>query len=339
MRASIFCVLGLLIVASSAQAGTRKSCETEFHRFKALDPKPSCSAGTRSGGRLLHGARLPDSGCGFQMLFPHREHYYGTDELVRAIARVSQQLSDETFSARLPNGDAPPLGIGNLSGPHDDRFEKDPFIGKRFSVSHVSGRSADLAYFILDNEGQAHTSFETGIGYGRDGRNFGGFRRFYRRGMGGAILSENARCRMGLTFLGLSEWKCFVPPETYRLDDRRNWALVRELLLDPEIGVIDSSTGRVRMKDQGIRRLLLSDKLRDRLLVEAFRSGDPKPLIDVAAAVMTQPSNAPPHDDHLHVDLNCSDQDIIDCGCVNTGIPPRPHVGMRVLLPGENLSR
>jgi len=134
----------------------------------------------------------------------------------------------------------------------------------------------------------------------------------------------------------VSQWKCFVAPRAYRFDDERNWALVKALLLDPDIGVVDPATGRVRPKDQGIRRILISRPLKDRLLVQARRDRVSRDLVDVAEAVMKQPSNAAAHDDHLHIDLNCAPGDVSRCGCLNTGMPPRPRVGARILDPASH---
>ncbi|MFQ5458555.1 MAG: hypothetical protein ACE5FC_08925 [Myxococcota bacterium] len=320
--------------AAAAPAGAG-ACPTPLSVLKAGEPRPSCSRGTRAHGRLLHGASLPDAGCGFRRIFAHRDERYGTDEIISALSRAGARLAGGAFKSTLPGGGNPLLGVGNISPPPRLRMEKDPFVGKRFSVSHTSGRAADLAYFILDRRGRPAQSFETGIGYRGSGLNASGYRRYFLPAGSTNGPRPQRGCQMAAAFFGLNKWKCFIAEGSYRFDDERNWALVRALLLDPEIGVVDAQTGRVRPRDEGIRRMLISSPLRARLLAQARRTGTPSPLVDLAAAVLKQPGNASPHDDHLHVDLNCAPGDIEQCGCVNSGIPPRPHVGERIPLHPE----
>jgi len=329
LRASFSILLAVLIAlpaaAGPARATADPRCGIAEEPLKLGDPRPSCSAGTRSGGMLFHGARLPDSGCGFRRIFPHRPQAFGSDELVRAILRVARALDGRAFTHTLPGGVRPSMGVGNLGPPAGQEMTEDPYLGKRFSMSHGSGRAADLAFFIVDRSRHSVSPNETAIGFRMDGLNTSGWRRIYMRGHAEPSLPE--RCRKGKIWDGITEWKCFVPAGAYRLDDERNWALVRALLLDPEIGVIDPRTGRVRPRDRGIRRILVSNGVRERLLREARREAEPARFVALAGAVMTQPGNAPPHDDHLHVDLNCDMSDIRGCGCRNAGIPPRPFVG------------
>ncbi len=338
MRASLphaLALLGALVLLPAARpagAASPAGCPPPLAALKSLDPEVSCSAGSRSEGRLLHGARIPERGCGFRRLFPHRREAYGTDELVAAVLRAAAQLAQRDLAGETPDSPWPALGVGNLTAPAAGRLEVDPFLGRAFSRAHASGRAVDLAFFVRDRSGRPVASEETGIAYRRDGWNEAGYRRVYRPEAEGRI---GPGCGAGRTSGGLREWKCFVPAETRRFDDGRNWALVRAFLLDPEIGVIDPATGRVRPKDRGIRRILISSGLRERLLTEASRRREPAAFIEVAAAVMTQPSNAPAHDDHLHIDLNCEPEDIERCGCRNTGVPPRPRVGQRLFPPAE----
>lgn len=320
-----------ILLASPARAADDGRCRMLEEPLKLGDPRPSCSAGTRSRGTLLHGIRIPDTGCGYRRIFPHRAQAWGSDELVHALLRAARELDSEVFSHNLSGGVRPSLGVGNLGPPAGEEMQEDPYLGKRFSVSHGSGRAADLAFFILDRSGHSVTPNETAVGYRMDGFNTSGWRRIYLRGHSEPRLPE--RCRKGKTYDGITEWKCFEPAGAYRLDDERNWALARALLLDPEIGVIDPPTGRVRPRDRGIRRILVSNGIRERLLEEARRQGEPARFVALAEAVMTQPGNAPPHDDHLHVDLNCTVGDIRGCGCRNAGIPPRPFEGEVLRIP------
>jgi penicillin-insensitive murein endopeptidase len=83
-----------------------------------------------------------------------------------------------------------------------------------------------------------------------------------------------------------------VTPDGARrfFDVVRNWRLVRALLADPGIHV---------------RWLFISNPLRAALLAEARHEGTPQPLLARAAQVLHQPSDAPPHADHLHLRITC----------------------------------
>jgi hypothetical protein len=312
-----------LLAAAPARAAVTVTCPTPLAEMKSRPEAPSCSEGSRSRGTLQFGARIPYAGCGFRRIFPHRLEDYGTDELVGAIARVAAVLQRGRFRHTLPGGVQPPLGVGNLAPPEGLERDPDPFLGKRFSMSHASGRSVDLAFFILDRRGRSVRPHETAIGYRISGWNQSGWRRIYQLPHEGPPFG----CQRGKSAGGITEWKCFVPAGIYRLDDERNWALVRAFLLDPVVGVIDPRTRRVRPAHRGVRRMLVANGIQARILAQARREGEPERLVELARAVMRQPSNAPPHDDHLHVDLNCEHADIATCGCRNEGVPPRPYVG------------
>ena len=73
-------------------------------------------------------------------------------------------------------------------------------------------------------------------------------------------------------------------------DDARNWAFVAALLTD----------GRAE-----VRTIFVASWLKARLLREAARAKAPKELIERASAMMMQPPNAEPHDDHFHVRIGC----------------------------------
>ena len=74
-------------------------------------------------------------------------------------------------------------------------------------------------------------------------------------------------------------------------DAERNWLLVRALLEDRTIEV---------------EWMFISEPLRKTLLAEAAREGAPAELAQRAARLLHQPSDAPPHDDHLHLRLRCT---------------------------------
>lgn len=76
-----------------------------------------------------------------------------------------------------------------------------------------------------------------------------------------------------------------------RLDAPRTWALVRALLEDRSIEV---------------RWLFVSSALKGLLLAEGERTHAPKELLKRAGDLLHQPSDAPPHDDHLHLRIRCT---------------------------------
>ncbi len=77
-------------------------------------------------------------------------------------------------------------------------------------------------------------------------------------------------------------------------DARRNWTLVRGLLEDPEIEV---------------RWLFIAPALAQALLDEAQRQQANEALLSRAAATLHQPSDAPLHDNHLHLRIRCSSEE------------------------------
>ncbi len=91
--------------------------------------------------------------------------------------------------------------------------------------------------------------------------------------------------------------------EGRRFDTARNWQLVEALLTDPEIRV---------------QWVFVSQGLEDRLLAYAARKQKPAWLIEYARTVMSNPNDAPPHDDHFHVRIYCSRSDRFH-GCVDRG--------------------
>lgn len=78
---------------------------------------------------------------------------------------------------------------------------------------------------------------------------------------------------------------------TSGLDVVRTWALVRSLLEDTSIDV---------------QWLFVSTPIRDALLAEAARTNAPRDVVKRAREVLRQPSDAPPHDDHLHLRIRCT---------------------------------
>lgn len=148
-------------------------------------PKGSLSFGGTSGGELLDAAELPHSGKGYSIFesMRSRKTNFGTEELIGLIQRTAKRFLDEHPKS--------PLRVGNLG------FDKGGRIP--WSVSHQSGRDADIAFFALDKRGRRARlkGYET---FGADGWNVGDRKR-------------------------------------YRFDATRNLALVEALLADEEVHV------------------------------------------------------------------------------------------------------
>jgi penicillin-insensitive murein endopeptidase len=86
-------------------------------------------------------------------------------------------------------------------------------------------------------------------------------------------------------------------------DVARNWALVRALLEETSIEV---------------QYLFIHERLKQLLLTFARRRGESPELIERADALLRQPSDSAPHDDHLHVRIYCAPADRA-LGCVDRG--------------------
>lgn len=85
----------------------------------------------------------------------------------------------------------------------------------------------------------------------------------------------------------------------YRFDTARNLELVRALLEDEQVSV---------------QWILVARWLKKKLLRRAQRKGLPAELIRRMEAVLRQPSDSTPHDDHFHVRIYCSLEDRLH-GC------------------------
>lgn len=86
-------------------------------------------------------------------------------------------------------------------------------------------------------------------------------------------------------------------------DVARNWTLVRSMLTDPSAP---------------IQWLFVSQGLKNLLLLHAIDRGESPELIEQASKVLHQPTDAPPHDDHLHLRIGCSETDRLE-GCIDWG--------------------
>lgn len=105
--------------------------------------------------------------------------------------------------------------------------------------------------------------------------------------------------------LGQARWR----RHRYRFDIARNWNLVRTLLTDDQTH---------------IARLYIAEPLRRSLLDHGRELGEPEWLLQRAGHVLHEPTHAGHHDDHLHVRVYCSRDEVLS-GCVDED-PPWPWV-------------
>ncbi|MDF1562764.1 MAG: penicillin-insensitive murein endopeptidase [Deltaproteobacteria bacterium] len=271
----------------------------------------SCSGGTRSRGPLEHAAHLEDAGAGYRLIFPHRQLAYGTDELVGAITRIASRLGASGGEASAP------LMVGNLSGPAGSQAGQDPFHPALYSLSHGAGRAADLAFPLVDALGRPVAAVETALAFEASGRSEAGVRRLHLP----AAAEVPPGCRRNRIRSGLAEVTCLVPEGAYAIDYARGWQLIRTLLLDPEIGVIDDLTGVSRPDGSGLRFVFVAPFIEEGLLAAAEAAGEPEGLRKIAAQLLHQPSNADPYVHYFHVELWCTAEDRAACGC-DDGTPP-----------------
>ncbi len=86
-------------------------------------------------------------------------------------------------------------------------------------------------------------------------------------------------------------------------DDQANWLVVRELVQNP---VAD------------VQWIFISDDLKQRLIDHAVAAGESPAVIAAAAVLLHQPSRSLAHDDHMHIRVYCSPDDVV-LGCEEVG--------------------
>ena len=144
--------------------------------------------------------------------------------------------------------------------------------------SHHSGRDVDVFFYAADRGGRAARLADAMLHFGASGK------------------ATRWSPPQGVRAPARS-----VPD--YRFDARRNWSFVRALLTDP---------------DAEVQWIFIHRDLAGELLRQATVDGDDPALVARAAFVMHQPSDADPHDDHMHVRLYCAPTDR-SLGCVDRG--------------------
>jgi penicillin-insensitive murein endopeptidase len=163
--------------------------------------------------------------------------------------------------AALHAGTAP-LYVGDLSGRGGGHHGS--------HGSHRTGRDVDVLFYLSDAHGRSVRG--------------SGFYAFDRRGV--SVRSDEAAG-------GAARAVAYF-------DTARNWALVRELVLD-EAGLV--------------QWIFCADGIKARLLAHAAEhEPDPRALLR-ASYVLHQPSKGRNHDDHFHVRIACSARDrALGCG-------------------------
>ena len=144
--------------------------------------------------------------------------------------------------------------------------------------SHASGRDVDIFYLACDDAGQPLHDLPAMLHFGSDGR---------------AERWSTARAgRVGK-----------LPVPEAQFDARRNWALVRAMLSNPVVEV---------------QWIFVHRALAGLMLAEAEREGAPPAMVMRALALLHQPTDSQPHDDHMHVRLFCDPADR-PLGCSDKG--------------------
>ncbi len=155
-----------------------------------------------------------------------------------------------------------------------------PFRGGRSGPhkSHASGRDVDIFFYAVDLSGRPYHPAPAMLRFGSDGRAM-----TWSPPDGAPPVRE--------------------PVPLVVFDARRTWALVRSLVSDPEVQV---------------QWIFIHRGLAALLVREAVASGEEPALVARAAALLHQPRDAEPHDDHMHVRIYCPSDDRA-VGCLDRG--------------------
>jgi len=144
--------------------------------------------------------------------------------------------------------------------------------------SHESGRDVDIFYYAADREGKSLTNLPAMLRFADDGR---------AKAWSSAKPGQHQR----------------QPLPDAHLDLRQTWALVASLLSDPMMEV---------------QWIFIHQPLAELLLQEAERENADLALRARAREILHQPTDARPHDDHMHVRVFCPVQSRM-FGCVDKG--------------------
>ena len=144
--------------------------------------------------------------------------------------------------------------------------------------SHASGRDIDIFYFASAADGTPMHGLPAMLQFASDGH---------------AI-------RWSLATVGRP---IKAPLPNAHFDAQRNWALVRALLEKDAIEV---------------QWIFVHRDLASLLIAEAERDGTPAATVNRARAILHQPTDSQPHDDHMHVRVFCDPGDRV-FGCSDKG--------------------
>jgi penicillin-insensitive murein endopeptidase len=144
--------------------------------------------------------------------------------------------------------------------------------------SHASGRDVDIFYYAADGDGNPLSDLPAMIRFADDG--------------GAAAWSSGKVGR-----------RVREPLPAAHLDLRRTWALVASLLSDPIVEV---------------QWIFVHKPIAELLLQEAEREKADPALVARAREILHQPTDASPHDDHMHVRVFCPVRSRA-FGCVDKG--------------------
>ncbi len=225
----------------------------------------SVSVGSIARGALRRGARLPEKGPGY--IVPPLWESRGARYATDELVRAIQNVAKRV--AREYPGAL--LGVGDMSikGGGDSELHR----------SHENGRDADLIYYAVDQSGKPVAPASSMPRYS----------------------TADGKAREPLPPM---HGVVFGPFSPRWFDVRRNWALIRALLQEPQIE---------------IQYLFIHERLKQRVLTYARAIGDDPDLIDRAQVLLRQPSDSVPHDDHLHVRIFCATSDRA-FGCSDYGL-------------------
>jgi penicillin-insensitive murein endopeptidase len=108
------------------------------------------------------------------------------------------------------------------------------------------------------------------------------------------------------TYSKAPRWEPRIPVRYFDL--ARNWAFVKALVTDRRATVTN---------------IFVAWRVRKWLLDYAKEAGEPKELRDQVRAVLVVPRNTKSHNDHMHIRIACSDEDIENGRCRNHLAPAR----------------
>ena len=164
-----------------------------------------------------------------------QERSYGHPGLILMLERSAKDLQRVAPGSVLAVGDISGANGGPLAGHH----------------SHQSGRDADVAFYVLDENGKS-TVVDHYVKFGANGQ--------------------------------------ALDASGYVFDDWRNWLLVQSW---------------VRDQRAGLSHIFISRPLRQRLITYATNQPAFAKYVSEVSALLKQPEDAEPHDDHFHVRISC----------------------------------